>query len=147
MALVHQRPWSLLQTLQEDWDQVFSSGATPATAQSWLPPADVSHYADRFEFSLDLPGVAADQVDISLEGQVLLVRGERRAEAQSAPSEDSERPLAQRRERRLGGFERRFRLPQGIDSAAISAQHRDGVLQIVVPKLPKEQPVKIPVAA
>lgn len=145
MALVHQRPWSLLQSLTDEWDQVFPQAAAAPSAQSWLPQADVSQFRDRFEFTLDLPGVPADQVDISLDGQMLTIRGERHV-GEERVNEDAA-PVAQRRERRSGVFERRFRLPQGIDSSAISAQSRHGVLHIVVPKLPKEQPLKIPVAA
>lgn len=147
MALIHRQPWSLWQSLQHDWDPVFAHPESPATSRSFVPPADISHYADRVECSVDLPGVSADQVDIRLEGKLLTLRGQRHASTNPAAAADAEALIAQRLERQSGAFERRFRLPEGIDTSAITATFCEGVLQITLPKLPKEQPLKIPVAA
>ena len=147
MALVHRQPWSLWQSIQHDWDPVFAHPVSPATSRSFVPPADISHYADRVECCVDLPGVSADQVDIRLEGKLLTLRGQRTVSATPASAEGAEALIAARLERQSGAFERRFRLPEGIDTSAITAAFREGVLQITIPKLPKEQPLKIQVAA
>jgi HSP20 family protein len=96
----------------------------------WNPPADIDESAEAFVFRLDLPGVMADDVDVSTARGVLTVRGERRA----SPAAAGVTP--HRRERFTGGFTRSFALDASADGDRARASYAGGVLEIVVPKRP-----------
>ena len=82
----------------------------------------------------DLPGVDPKEVDISIENDVLTVKGERR-------KEEKEEGEFGRQEIFYGRFERSLRLPRGVDPAKIEAKYDKGVLEITIPT-PKEQAAK-----
>jgi HSP20 family protein len=144
MALVRYDPWSLINQLQGDINRAFSdltpSESSSATAD-WVPATDIEEYVDRFELFIDLPGVAAEDVDITLEKGVLSVSGARR------PEERTEELSQRRRERGFGRFYRRFILPDTVNADAVEAKERNGVLAITIPKQPAAQPRRIKVVA
>jgi HSP20 family protein len=144
MALIRQEPWSLMARLHDEINRTFSDWAhedTSSATADWVPPADVEEYADRFELFVDLPGVAADDVDITLESGVLTLSGERTAVRARDPA------LNARRERGTGRFYRRFILPDTVDGERVKAHERNGVLEITIPKQAKALPRRIKVAA
>lgn len=144
MALVRQEPWSLMARLHDEINRTFSdwvdNESSSATA-NWVPAADVEEYDDRFELFIDLPGVAAADVEITLEAGVLTLAGERAA----VRSTDS--VVNARRERGTGRFHRRFILPDTVDAERVEAKERNGVLEITIPKQAKALPRRIKVAA
>ncbi|HEU4620229.1 MAG TPA: Hsp20/alpha crystallin family protein [Gammaproteobacteria bacterium] len=144
MALVNYDPWSFVNRLHEDINKVFNDWApngTSAATAVWVPPADVEEYADRFQVNVDLPGVAASDVEITLHKGVLTLSGERRRP-------ENEEQLAHRRaERGHGRFRRRFLLPDTANPDAVEAKSKDGVLEIRIPKRPTAMPRRIAVAA
>jgi HSP20 family protein len=92
------------------------------------PPADLKETKDAHLISIELPGLAKDDVEITLQGDALTVRGQKIEESEDAT-------CAYRvSERRFGRFERSFPLPLDVDRNRIQAQFRDGVLKIVLPK-------------
>ncbi len=144
MALVRYEPWTLLSRLHEDINRTFSdwhgNDSSSATAQ-WAPAIDVEEYVDRFELFVDLFGVAAKDVDITLESGVLTLSGERHV-ARSA-----DELLNARRERGTGRFHRRFILPVTVDAERVKATEQNGVIAVTIPKQAKAQPRKITIAA
>jgi len=95
----------------------------------WTPAADVYNRDGEYSILVDLPGIDRSTLDISLDGDRLSVRGERKLES------DGQRNM----ERPHGRFIRRFGpLPSNIDQKAIKAQYKDGVLTVTLPKR-KEQ--------
>jgi HSP20 family protein len=144
MALVRYEPWSLISRLQNDINRALgdvSSGDSSGASTDWVPAADIDEYVDRFELSVDLPGVVADDVEITLDKGVLSVSGERRVE------ERTEQLSQSRRERGRGRFYRRFVLPDTVNAEGVEAHGRDGVLVIAIPKQAAAQPRRIKVAA
>lgn len=98
----------------------------------WTPPADVYNREGEYLILVDLPGVSREALDISLNDNRLFIRGERPSEAEAG----------ERRERPAGRFLRRFGpLPETVDQKAISAEYKDGVLRLRLPKR-KEQKQK-----
>jgi HSP20 family protein len=95
---------------------------------AWTPLADVHESAERLTLQLELPGVDQNDIELHIEADELLVRGERRL--------DRERDGEQfhRVERSYGKFARRFALPSTVDRGAVAAQYRNGVLTITLPK-------------
>ena len=144
MALVRYEPWTLLSRLHEDINRTFSdwqgNDSSSATAQ-WAPAIDVEEYVDRFELFVDLPGVAAKDVDITLESGVLTLSGERNV------ARSSHELLNARRERGTGRFHRRFILPDTVDAERVKATEQNGVIAVTIPKQAKAQPRKITIAA
>lgn len=111
-----------------------------ATAQ-WQPRVDIKEESGRFVIYADLPGIEPSDIEVSMDKGILTIRGERRSEA----SEETER--FSRIERRYGSFHRRFALPDSADAEGITAQGRNGVLEIAIPKRPETTPRRIQVGA
>lgn len=144
MGLIRYEPWSLMARLQRDIDRALGDRAandTSAVMANWIPAADIEEYTDRFEISVDLPGVSAENVDVTLEDGVLTLSGERTF---ARPDET----IAQhRRERGHGRFYRRFVLPDSVDADLVKATEHNGVLEVTIPKRAAAQPRRIQVAA
>jgi HSP20 family protein len=91
--------------------------------------------------SFDLPGIPEDKITIELDDNVLTVSGER----QRTQEHSSERFY--RFERRYGTFSRNVTLPTGVNDTDISADYKDGVLEVRVPKPEEQKPKRIPVGS
>jgi HSP20 family protein len=146
MSTSRYEPWTVLNQLQRhlnnylDGDSSSDANASSSATADWIPPADIEEYADRFVLKIDIPGVDPGTVDITLDQGVLSVVGNR-------GRDQAERDVQRvRNERPDGRFHRRFSLPETVDSSAVRAAGKNGVLQIVIPKQPKAQPQRIKVA-
>lgn len=105
----------------------------------FTPAVDVIEDADSVRVLVDLPGVAPENIDLTLTGNMLSVSG-------SLPAIDvREREERHVMERPTGVFRRSIPLPAGVDSASISADSRHGVLIVLIAKTDKEKARKIPV--
>jgi HSP20 family protein len=116
--------------------QQFTSGPTPA---AWAPAVDISERKDAYLVAIELPGVKADQVEITFEGGLLTIQGERHF------AHDSADEKMHRTERFYGAFRRSITLPSHVEADKIEASAQDGVLQIMVPKAPEVQAKRIQV--
>jgi len=107
----------------------------------WVPALDVSETDDAIEVQTELPGVDPDHVDVSLSGDLLTIRGEKKSE-----SEEKKRDY-HRIERSYGSFSRTVRVPSSVDPDKVEASYKDGVLTVTMPKREeaKAQTVKIKV--
>jgi HSP20 family protein len=124
-------------------DEAFGQWATPfedgTVASAWVPPVDVFESQEQVKLVAELPGVRPENVNISLENNVLTLRGEK----QQVAEEKTDR--VHRYERVYGQFERTFTLPSTVDADNIQANYEHGVLTILLPKLAKARPREIPV--
>ena len=127
---------SVLDEAFSNWPFQQESGSITS---SWYPACDVFEDKDAVKIVAELPGVQPDDVKLSLENNLLTIRGEKKQEAE----ERSER--VHRYERSYGTFERAFVLPSTVDGDKISAQYQNGVLTILVPKAERARPREIPV--
>lgn len=134
VAFTRWDPLRDLLALQERFERL----GDPGTA-GWTPPVDLYETADRFVLIAELPGLARDDIDIQYHEGRLTLQGRRR-EAQ-VPCEQYHRV-----ERGHGSFVRHFGLPTAVDADRITADVRDGVLRIVVPKSPGAIPRRIEVS-
>jgi HSP20 family protein len=138
MTVVRYEPWGLLNRLRRELDQGFE----PATREaSFTPPVDIHEEAAQFVVRADLPGVKPADIEITAEKGVLALRGSRNFEQQSDDGHYS------RVERVNGKFVRTFTLPENVQTDAIKAQFKDGVLELTIPKVAKAEPRKIEVQA
>ncbi|MCH9694998.1 MAG: Hsp20/alpha crystallin family protein [Gammaproteobacteria bacterium] len=145
MNITRFEPWSLTDLLHHDFNRLATrrtlndDADEPATR--WVPAVDIVEETGRFVLRADVPGVDADAIDVSMDAGILTVSGERQAE------EISEEAGARRIERSSGRFQRRFTLPEAADAEAITAKSRNGILEVVIPKLPEIQARRISVEA
>jgi len=122
------------------WDPFRQLGMGHAQPQMMFAPQfEVRETPERYVFKADLPGVAEKDLEISLAQNRLTVSGHREAEKR----DEGDRFYAY--ERTYGSFTRTFTLPADIDDQRVSADLREGVLTIEVPKAPESQPRKIAV--
>jgi HSP20 family protein len=105
--------------------------------RAFSPPVDIEETDDAYVIEADLPGVKREDVDIELEGNELQVSGEIK----------QREGKFRRRTRRVGRFELRVALPDGVDGGAVDAKLDRGVLTVRVPKAEKAQRRKIDVKA
>ena len=138
MAVVRYEPWALINRLRRELDQGFDTVARDA---SWTPAVDIHEEAKQFVVRADLPGVKPADIEITAEQGVLSLRGARNFEQQNDEGHYS------RVERVRGKFVRTFTLPENVQTDAIKAQFKDGVLELTIPKVAKAEPRKIEVQA
>lgn len=98
-------------------------------AAGWTPLADVLEAAEGFVVVMELPGVEQDDVEVQVDGDELVVRGERRMPGPVRPES------FHRMERSYGSFSRAIRLTEEVDPARVTAQFRDGLLRLELPKV------------
>ena len=138
--------WSAMPRLQDEINRLFGNvrenDSSSATA-TWIPPVDIHEYTDRFELYVDLPGVDPSKVELTLDGGILTLSGER-IEQLSKPGEDAQ---ACRTERGVGSFHRRFVLPDTVDGEKVNATGKNGVLTVTIPKQAKAMPRRIQIGA
>ena len=118
-------PWDPMRdllTMQERLESLFGP-ATPG----WVPPADLCELADRYVLTIELPGLARDDVHLDFQEGLLVLRGRR-------PGQTCCPERYQQLERGQGPFSRSFRFGSSISADAITADLADGVLTVVVPK-------------
>ena len=110
-------------------------------AGSWMPRTDVFEQNGDIVVKAELPGIAKEDVEVTLDGGDLVIRGERRSE------ETVDERAYYRMERSYGAFYRRLPLPAGVNRDQITASCADGILEVRVPKpaTPATVEAKIPV--
>jgi HSP20 family protein len=133
------RRWDPLRdllTLQERMNRLFEHSmlrgrlADPALASgTWTPLADVYETAEGFVVQLEVPGIAEDDIEVHVDGDTVVVRGQRQPASRSRP--DS----FHRMERTYGAFSRSFQFPQDVDPDRVTARFKDGLLRVDIPKL------------
>ena len=112
---------------------------TQGTGAGWSPLVDIFENKEGITLKVELPEVDANDVDIQLEGNALTLRGERKLE--NADKQEG----YHRVERSYGVFSRRFTLPSTVETGNVTAQSRDGVLRIFLPKKAETKPRQIKV--
>ncbi|MHB8928379.1 MAG: Hsp20/alpha crystallin family protein [Bacillota bacterium] len=108
-----------------------------AEAGDFFAPVDVYETEDGFEVQVELPGMKIEDIDISVTGQDIVIKGERKAE------ENVKDRQCLRSERRFGQFYRAFTLGVPIDSTKVKATYRNGVLTVFVPKAEETKPRQV----
>ena len=106
---------------------------------NWSPAVDIEEQTSRFVITADVPGVAPEDIEVTMENGILTIKGERNEE------QNVERAGFRRAERVSGSFYRRFSLPDSANPEKISAHGKNGVLEIVIPKGEKAQARRISV--
>ena len=115
-----------------------SAGASESERGS--PPVDVVEDQDGYRFSVELPGLKSDSLEVKVEDETLVIDAERNEPAWAKDAQ------VHRAERRYGHIHRAFRLPGDVGHDAIKAAYKDGVLDVTIAKRPETKAVRVEVA-
>ncbi len=138
-------PFREMSNLQNTLSRILSqdtaqSGDDLLTSGSFIPPVDIYEDENSFKLHVEVPGVKESDIDIRLENNTLMLRGERKFE-----SEQKEENF-RRVERRYGSFMRSFTLPNAVDPEKVSAHYDSGVLVVHLTKRAEAKPKQIKVS-
>lgn len=140
-------PFGEMVTLRQAMDRLFEdSFVSPLSLRTFngeavAPPLDVHQTADEIVVTAALPGIKPEDVDITITGQTLSIRGEFKAD------EEISRDQYLYRERRHGTFNRQIQLPVRVQGDAASATFENGLLTLSIPKAEEVKPRQIQVKA
>jgi len=146
-SLTRWDPFADMADLRREMDHIFGEffGRTPssmaATEAMWSPLVDIHETKDSFLLMAELPGVKQEDVEVSVEGDTLTLKGERKREAEV--KEDQYHRI----ERSYGRFERSILLPSVVDPNRVKATYRDGVLEVQLPKKEEAKPKAVKIEA
>jgi len=133
--------WSTFGGLPREMDDLFGRRADlPGAAAGVYPAVNLYESDGGYVLTAELPGVRPEDIEISVEGERITLRGKREI---TYPKD--ERTSLHRRERQAGMFRRSIQLPVAIDPEKTDAVHRNGVLTLRVPKAPEARPRQISV--
>jgi HSP20 family protein len=144
MALARWTPLGNLQAFQDEMNRLFNQFSRGGAGEEagwglrpWTPPVDIYETDDALILKAELPGVSKDDVSIEINQNTLILRGQRRHEAE-VKEENYHRV-----ERAYGTFQRSFVLPTLVDQEHVQATYKDGVLELRLPKSEAAKPKRI----
>lgn len=143
MAIIRWQPFSEMQTLHRQMNQIFDEMLTQKRdAITWKPAAELEDTDNNLILRLSIPGVEAKDLNIRVTQQVVAISGEKRHENQA------ENNSSFRSEFRYGKFQRVIPLPVAIENNKVQAEFKDGILTLTLPKVieARNQVVKINLA-
>jgi HSP20 family protein len=149
MSITRWDPFRELEDMSDRLNRVFGRSALaaiPGAANSeglstfdWTPSIDIAETAEAFEIKAELPDVKKEDVKVSVEDGELRITGERKQEKEEKGKK------FHRIERSYGSFMRTFTLPPNVDDTKLSAEYKDGVLNVRLPKTEQAKPKAISV--
>jgi HSP20 family protein len=146
MAIVRRRGgpggplWRLRDEMNDLFGRFFEDWPLAGTRQeTWWPVLDIAEHEDAVVVNAELPGLKSDEIDISVQNNVLTISGQKK-ESKEEKGEEYYHV-----ERRFGSFRRDVTLPASVDADKVEASYRDGVLTITLPKTEQAKPKRIEV--
>ena len=135
----HWGPWGgLLDELRREMYPTVHSQAGLPDVRGVYPPVNLQETDEGYVLTAEIPGVAPEDIDVSIERSTVTLSGERKIEYAVGDG-----TAVHRRERQSGSFRRAFELPTEIDLDAAKATHKNGVLTLRLPKSPASKPRQI----
>ena len=136
MSLTHYDPLAGMRLFEDAVTRLFSE---PATGRPWTPDVDIYETENELVLKADLPDVKLEDIDVRVENQVLTLKGERRFE-----KEETNKGY-HRIERSYGLFTRSFSIPPTVEADEVSADYKNGVLTVALPKKEAAKPRQVKV--
>ncbi|MHB8526457.1 MAG: Hsp20/alpha crystallin family protein [Candidatus Acidiferrales bacterium] len=140
-SITRWEPFRNVSSLQEQVNRLFESTfphkGDESTLTAWAPAVDVYETENELVIKADLPEISEKDLDVRVENNMMTIRGERKFEQQV--KEDS----YLRMERAYGSFSRSFSLPNTVNTEAINADYKNGVLTVTLPKRAESKPKQV----
>jgi HSP20 family protein len=146
MSITRYDPFRDLRMLQDEVNRLFSSNLSRSFGDegiargAWAPTVDIYENKDQIVLEAELPGMNREDFELSIENNVLTLRGERRFEKRD------ESDNYHRVERSYGSFTRSFTLPQTVSPENVAAEYKNGVLRVVLQKREEVKARRIEIA-
>jgi HSP20 family protein len=143
-TLVRWEPVRDIAALQNEMSRFMNGlleGGNGRTNQAWVPALDVWETENELVYVLDLPGIPEDTISVELDEGALTISAERDR------TQEETQDRFYRFERRYGTFSRTFGVPQGVTESDVSAEYKDGVLEVHVKKPEQQKPKRIQVGS
>lgn len=142
MSIIKYDPFRELRSLQDDMNRLFMSNFSRSSEEgfmsgAWAPNVDIFENKENLVIEAELPGMKQEDVDVSIENNVLTLSGERKFE------KNDEGDNYHRVERSYGSFTRSFTLPQTVTSEGATADFSNGVLRVTLNKREETKARKI----
>ena len=136
MALIRWEPFQEVDTLQRQMNRLFDNLIQPPSTEevgvSFTPAAEIQETADALHLRIELPGMAAEDIDVKATAEAVAISGERK-------SEKTTEKRVTRSEFRYGKFQRIISLPVRIQHEQVQADYKNGVLSLNLPKAEAEK--------
>jgi HSP20 family protein len=144
MALVRWEPFEGLASLRREMDRLFdhffeTGPRGPGNLSAWEPAVEVADTTDAVMIKAQVPGIPKDNIQVNVTDNAITLKGEMKEE------EKKEEKNYTRREFRYGAFSRTIALPAAVQADKATAQLKDGVLEITIPKSEKAKVKEIPI--
>ncbi len=137
------KPVSELSNLKKEmdklWAEFFGEGKILPGGEGWAPAVDVSETKDAVMVKAEIPGMDPKDIDVSLSGDNLIIKGEKKEEKEEKDEN------FYRIETKRGSFQRAIRIPVPVDKDKIEARYEKGILKIRLPKTEETKPKQIEV--
>ena len=146
-GLSQRRLFPELEEMERRFEDIFGRSLLPTwrrlplVERGWVPSIDVFEKEDKYVVKAELPGMKEEDIDISVVGDTLTIKGERKTESE-VKEEDYHCC-----ERSYGSFFRSIDLPSNVDGENIEASYEDGILEVSLPKAAEVKPKKISISA
>jgi HSP20 family protein len=144
MTIVRWDPFRNMSTLQDRINRIFDETASRSQDYDvevnqcdWKPVVDIYDSEKAIVVNAELPGVSKENITLDVKENILTLKGERK------PDEEVRKENYYRMERCFGSFERAFTLPSTVDPGKITANFKDGILKIEIPKPEEKKPKQI----
>lgn len=140
MAITRWDPFRELETVNDRLNRFFGRGMLSEfpreamTLSDWAPAVDVAETSEAFIVKAELPDMKKEDIKVSVEDGTLRIFGERTRE------KEEKQKRYHRVERSYGSFSRSFGLPGNVDEAKLSAEYKDGMLTVNLPKAAPSKP-------
>ena len=142
MSLIRWDPFRELNALPARFGGLFAKDwEAPLSTTAWNPSVDIFENDNEVVVKAELPGMNAKDIEVRLENNVLMLKGERRFE------KETKEENYHRVEREYGSFSRAFALPTPVNADKVTAEYKDGILKVVMPKKEETKPKPIKIAA
>lgn len=139
--VVRDRFGRLFEDAFNDMLRPFGTDAEAVSTRTWIPRVDIRENADGLTLLMDVPGLGKDDLNITLENNVLTIAGERKFETDEKANESYHRL-----ERQYGAFSRSFTLAPTVRTDKVEASFKDGVLSVHLPKQEESKPRRISIS-
>ena len=135
--LVRYNPWQEMSTIQRQLNRLFDETFVPATSENRaftrVPAAELTETEDAVHLKLELPGMEAKDLDVQVTEKAVSIRGERKSENKT---EDNGRTVT---EFHYGKFQRVIPLNAKVQNTNVTAEYKDGILNLTLPKSTEEK--------
>jgi HSP20 family protein len=137
MALIRWEPFREIDSLQKEMNRLFDTLAPTGNGEkpslSFIPPAEMTETLDAVHLKLEIPGMTADDLNVEVTADDLIVNGERKSATKT------EENGVTRSEFRYGKFHRQIPLPVRVNNTNVTAEYKDGILNVTLPKAEEEK--------